>query len=595
MTTVTGKLLGASTPQRVEMRATLVDVMGDPVVGYVPSQSGELVKAVSVVTGEDGTWSVDLVPNGLVESPAGDTLWAVQEGRQRDGTPIVTYIAVPDGTDSWWVGDLRADLSSTQTGASTVVYMPGPQGPQGVPGATGPAGAGGAQGQAGPTGAQGPKGDPGDQGPMGPAGADGAPGAKGDPGPQGPKGDPGEQGPAGSAGTDGAPGATGPKGDPGPQGEPGAQGIQGPKGDQGDQGPQGLKGDKGDTGPAGPQPPLGAAGAGADVALRSTDPTTSDARTPLPHAASHATGGTDLVSPASIGAYPAADGNTLNGYVTDLQNRVGGTFGLENRTTALEGSRLVKSQNLADLPDAAAARTSLGLGVAATRNVGTTTGTVAAGDDSRLTNARTPTTHAASHASGGSDPVTPTAIGALSLSAYGNAWTAADHGYISWAFDPAASSTTGTTLTGGYVYLVQLVLRQAATINRLHVVVGTAGSGLTSGQCLAGLYDTTGARVGVTGDQSAVWNSTGHKTMALTAAYSAAAGRYYVALLFAGTTSPTFACGSTLGNTFTPGNANLNAGGYRFCRFGPSQTSLPASVTLSSFTPDANNLWVAVS
>lgn len=45
------------------------------------------------------------------------------------------------------------------------------------------------------------------------------------------------------------------------------------------------------------------------------------------------------------------------------------------------------------------------LGNSATRNVGTTPGTVAAGDDSRLSDARTPTSHAASHASGGGDPL----------------------------------------------------------------------------------------------------------------------------------------------------------------------------------------------
>lgn len=45
------------------------------------------------------------------------------------------------------------------------------------------------------------------------------------------------------------------------------------------------------------------------------------------------------------------------------------------------------------------------LGAAATLNVGTVAGTVAAGDDSRLSNARTPTAHASSHASGGADAV----------------------------------------------------------------------------------------------------------------------------------------------------------------------------------------------
>lgn len=55
---------------------------------------------------------------------------------------------------------------------------------------------------------------------------------------------------------------------------------------------------------------------------------------------------------------------------------------------------------------ASGARAAFGLGDAATKNVGTAGGTVAAGDDTRLTNSRTPTTHANSHASGGSDPLT---------------------------------------------------------------------------------------------------------------------------------------------------------------------------------------------
>ncbi|MDX3087177.1 hypothetical protein PV620_30200 [Streptomyces sp. ME02-6978a] len=176
-----------------------------------------------------------------------------------------------------------------------------------------------------------------------------------------------------------------------------------------------------------------------------------------------------------------------------------------------------------------------------------------------------------------------------------NEWTPADHALTGWAFDPAAASTTGTTLSAGFIYLVGIVLRQATSISKVHALLGAAGSGLTSGQCLAGLYDAAGNRVATTADQSTAWASAGHKAMNLTAPYSAAAGRYYVALLFNGTTSPTVACGSTLGAAFTPGNANLAAGGYRFARSASGQTALPASVTLSGFTPDANNVWAAVS
>ncbi|MFF1916215.1 glycerophosphodiester phosphodiesterase family protein [Streptomyces sp. NPDC058239] len=287
MTTVKGKLIGPSVPDRVEVSLALVDVTGTRAVGYVAGAEAEIVRPLTVRPEPDGTWEVDLQPNALINAVAGDTVWAVMEGRALDGSPVLTHVLVPETGGPYWIGDLRVDLGDAPTGGSTIVYVPGPAGRDGQDGA---------QGQTGPAGAQGP---------VGPAGAAGP---RGDTGPQGPVGDQGESGPTGQ---------DGPKGDPGPQGVSGATGPQGPQGPAGD---------------TGPQSPLGSAGAGDSIALKSTDPTTTNSRTPTAHAASHRVGGSDVLTAADVGA-------------------------------------VAKASNLSDLGSAATARTNLGLGSAATQPV----------------------------------------------------------------------------------------------------------------------------------------------------------------------------------------------------------------------------------
>jgi len=97
--------------------------------------------------------------------------------------------------------------------------------------------------------------------------------------------------------------------------------------------------------------------------------------------------GTELAAPPGDSAkFLAGNGQWLTGggAITSVNGQTGVVV-----LSAPSVGALSTSQDLADLADAAAARTNLGLGTSATRAVGTTTGTVAAGDDSRIVNAVT--------------------------------------------------------------------------------------------------------------------------------------------------------------------------------------------------------------
>lgn len=98
-----------------------------------------------------------------------------------------------------------------------------------------------------------------------------------------------------------------------------------------------------------------------------------------------------------LGIFPLYKGNKAELSANDIIKDIPVLCVLDNTKTYFSvlnpleiylGSRyLQKDQNLADVNDKAQARQSLQLGDSATRNVGTTQGTVAAGDDSRITGA----------------------------------------------------------------------------------------------------------------------------------------------------------------------------------------------------------------
>jgi len=123
----------------------------------------------------------------------------------------------------------------------------------------------------------------------------------------------------------------------------------------------------------------------------------SNARTPTAHVGTHSDIGTD----------PIIMGGDLTGGANSAviaTNAVSNTKLAQIATATIKGRTTAGTGNVEDLTPTQG-RTVLGLGGAALLAVGTTAGTVAAGDDSRMTNARTPTAHVGTHSDVGSDPI----------------------------------------------------------------------------------------------------------------------------------------------------------------------------------------------
>lgn len=161
---------------------------------------------------------------------------------------------------------------------------------------------------------------------------------------------------------------------------------------------------------------------------------------------------------------------------------------ITNLTSGL-ASKLTASNNLSDVASASTARTNLGLGGAATLNVGSSAGTVAAGNDSRLTSASTAVQSVNGH-TGTSVSVTASDVGAVTVAGGGKETTAS-----------LTASTANTTidLANGNV--------QMLTLNTSTTIALTGATNSTA--CSISLYlkqDATGNRT-ITWPTSVKWPS----------------------------------------------------------------------------------------
>lgn len=180
----------------------------------------------------------------------------------------------------------------------------------------------------------------------------------------------------------------------------------------------------------------------------------------------------------------------------------------------------------------------------------------------------------------------------------GDNWSADQHGYLGMSYDPAYFGAAQSQLVTGFAQTTRIALPRPVLIGHVVTYVQVAGSGLTASQCFAGVYDSAGNLVGLSGDLSGVLNSTGLKSIAVTAQ----GGRSLVqggpnpfvrvAFLTNGTTAPTL-WGQINAANATILNANLVDQTRRAAYTGGALTALPAPWP-GGETSDGRVFWIAL-
>lgn len=285
---------------------------------------------------------------------------------------------------------------------------------------------------------------------------------------------------------------------------------------------------------------------------------------PAAHASTHADGGSDEVA---LDASQVTTGTFAIGRIPTGTSSSTVALGNDSRITgAVQGSRLISAgTGLTGGGDLTADRT---LTVA----YGTTSGTAAQGNDSRLSDARTPTAHATSHQIGGSDEFIITSTHTISSRIDSIARTDAQ----------ASITLTSQTMLLGY-----FTPEVAFTATNLLVCASTTQSAtITLGRM--GLYSVDGSGnltllQGTTNDTALLGTGSTVYTKAITSTALTRGSRYAVGLLMVGTTA-----GSVRGAS---GVAALTSLSPRTAAAVTGQSDLPSSVAVGSLTTSGNTPW----
>jgi hypothetical protein len=329
-------------------------------------------------------------------------------------------------------------------------------------------------------------------------------------------------------------------------------------------------------------------GTTAGTAAQGNDSRLSDARTPTAHThtASQVSDST-ATGRSLLTAVDAADARTAIGAGTS--NLVVGTgagdakAGNYRPTAANVSDSTTTGRALLTAADAAAARTALSLGDAATKNTGTTAGTVAAGDDSRIgkiggtvTVTGTPTAGQVPIASSGTAAAWGTVSGGGGFSML-DMFAGVSVG--DWLPHFSIGGHSNVTMTAGWLLLSPVLVKETVTVDRIEARVETAAAATVH----FAMYTRTGTNTyAISGSSLGTFDasSTGVKTVTLGSAMQLTPGIHLVGGLAIGA-SPVI-WGMTGGLYVTRPNGDPSAGTNAMCTgYSSGHGSLPSAPTFT--------------
>jgi hypothetical protein len=160
---------------------------------------------------------------------------------------------------------------------------------------------------------------------------------------------------------------------------------------------------------------------------------------------------------------------------------------------------------------------------------------------------------------------------------------ALESGYKAWTFPAEQVAGSGSIPAAGAVTLGRVMINSTQTVTSIALWINTVGSGLTSGQNFAGIYNSSGTLVATTADLTASWGASANwQQYALVGGpFNLGIGAYWVAVMSNGTTRPTLGRNANLlsGALY---NGTLTNATLRFATNGTGTTALPSSITPSS-------------